>query len=313
MYNSLVSYFDKYNILYQNQFSFRQGHSSHYALITLVNKITQSLDLGDMVIGIFLDLKKSFNTVNHKILVKKLYSYGIRGQSINWFKSYLENRSQYVTYNEKRSDIKNIICGVPQGSILGPLLFLIYINNFASVSSKLYYVLFADDTNVFIFGNNLRKLINTLHIDLDQLYAWLQSNKLTLHLLKTHYMMFHRAKQKHMDVKLCINKVPIQQVDNTKFLGVIIDDNLNWSNHISYINSKIAKGIGIICRARKFFSKSALYYLYYAFIFPYLIYCVEVWDNALSTHTQPLIKLQNKIIRIITNSHFLASSEKLYN
>ena len=101
MYNSLVSYFDKYNILYQNQFGFRQGHSSHHALITLVNKITQSLDSGDMVNGIFLDLKKAFDTVNHKILVKKLYSYGIRGQLIKWFKSYLENRSQYVTYNEK--------------------------------------------------------------------------------------------------------------------------------------------------------------------------------------------------------------------
>ena len=97
MYNSLVSYFDKYNILYQNQFGFRQGHSSHHALITLVNKITQSLDSGDMVIGIFLDLKKAFDTVNHKILVKELYSYGIRGQLIKWFKSYLENRSQYVT------------------------------------------------------------------------------------------------------------------------------------------------------------------------------------------------------------------------
>ena len=129
MYNFLVSYFDKYNIFYQNQFGFRQGHSCHHALITLVNKITQSLDSGDMVVGIFLDLKKAFDTVYHKNFVKKLYSYGIRGQIINWFKSYLENRSQYVTYNEKRSDIKDVICGVPQGSILGPLLFYIIINS----------------------------------------------------------------------------------------------------------------------------------------------------------------------------------------
>ena len=177
----------------------------------------------------------------------------------------------------------------------------------------MYYVLFADDPNVFISLNNLRKLFNTLHIELDKLYSLLQSNKLTLNLLKTHYTVFHRTKHKNMDVKLCAKKAPIQQGDNTTFLGVIIYDNLNWSNHISYIKSKIAKGIGIICRGRKFLSKSALINLYYAFIFPYLIYSVEVWGNALSTHTQPLIKLQNKIIRIITNSHFLASTEKLYN
>ena len=190
-------------------------------------------------------------------------------------------RSQYVTYNEKRSDIKDVICGVPQGSILGPLLFLIYINDFASVSNKLYYVLFADDTNVFISGNNFRKLINTLHIELDKLYAWLQSNKLTLNLLKTHYMVFHRAKHKHMDVKLCINTFPIQQVDNTKFLGVIIDDNLNWSNHISYINSKIAKGIGIICRARKFSQNQHwpifIMHLYFRTLFIVSRYGVRHW------------------------------------
>ena len=163
-----------------------------------------------MVIGIFLDLKKAFDTVNHNIFGQKLYSYGIRGHLINWFKSFLENRSQYVTYNERRSDIKYVISGVPQGSIRGPQLFVIYINYFASVSSKLYYVLFADDTNVFISVNNLRKLIDTLRIELDKLYSWLQSNKLTLNLLKTHYMGFHRAKHKNIDVKLCINKIPNQ-------------------------------------------------------------------------------------------------------
>ena len=143
------------------------------------------------MIAIFLYLKKAFDTVNHKIFIKKLYSYGIRGQLINWFNSYLENRSQYVTYNEKRSDIKDVICGVPQGSILGPLSFLIYINDFASVSSKLYYILFADDTNVFISGNNLRKLINTLHIELDQLFLCHSYWVLIIYLTRLVIKLYH--------------------------------------------------------------------------------------------------------------------------
>ena len=126
------------------------------------------------MIGIFLYLKKAFDTDITKKLAKEILSYGIRGQLINCFKRYLDNRFQYVTYNENKSDIRDVICGVPQRSILGPLLFFIYTNDFASISRKWYYVLFADDTNVFISGNKLKKLINNIHIVLDKLYAWLQ-------------------------------------------------------------------------------------------------------------------------------------------
>ena len=144
-------------------------------LITLVDKITKCLDGGD-------------------ILLKKLYSYGIRGATWKWFDSYLSNRSQYVMYDNEKSDIRDITFGIPQGSILGPLLFLIYINDFAGVSEKLYFVLFADDTNVFISGKNLDTLINEMHIELSKLTTWLQANKLTLNLTKTQYMVFHRRK-----------------------------------------------------------------------------------------------------------------------
>ena len=133
----------------------------HHALITLVNKITQSLDSD------FPRSKKKHLTQLIPNFLLFFYSYGIRGQLINWFKSYLENGS----YNEKKSDIRNVICGVPQGSILRPLLFLIYIRDFVSFSGKLYYVLFADDTNVFSLGNNLRRLINTFNLELDKLYV----------------------------------------------------------------------------------------------------------------------------------------------
>ena len=180
------------------------------------------------------------------------------------------------------------------------------------MSDILYYVLFADDTNVFLNGRDIHKLINTMQQELLKLHTWLLCNKLTLNISKTHYIIFHRAKHKKYEINIDINKIVIEQVKYTKFLGVIIDDNLDWSNHISYINSKIAKGVGIICRAKKYFSITALIQLYNAFIYPYLIYCVEVWGNALSIHLTPLLKIQNKILRIITYTHHHVNNDQLY-
>ena len=155
-----------------------------------------------------------------------------------------------VLFNGKISDIRDVICGVPQGSILGPLLFILYIYDFAKVTDKLFHVMFADDTNVFLNGKNMNMLIDTIQQELSRLYVWLLANKLSLNLSKTHFMVFHRDRHKHNNIHIEINKVPIEQVKHTQFLGVIFDDRLEWSNHITYINTKIAKGIGIICRAK---------------------------------------------------------------
>ena len=122
------------------------------------------------MIGVFLDLKKAFDTVNHKILLKKLYHYGIRGNLNKWFESYLAVRSQYVLFNGKTSDTRNVNCGVPQGSILGPLLFILYINDLSNVSDILFYVLFADDTNVFLNGKDIKIILNTMQLELTKLY-----------------------------------------------------------------------------------------------------------------------------------------------
>ena len=146
-------------------------------------------------------------------------------------------------------------------------------------------------------------LIDTIQQELSSLYVWLLANKLSLNLSKTHFMVFHRTRHKQYKIHIEINKVPIEQVKHTQYLGVIFDDRLEWSNHITYINTKIAKGVGIICRAKKYFNTSALINLYNAFVFPYLIYCVEIWGNALSIHIQSLVKFQNKIVRIITSSY----------
>ena len=149
MYSRLLSFLESQKVLIKNQFGFRRLHSSYMALMLMGDKITKALDNGDYVIGIFLDFSKAFDTVNHEILLDKLSHYGVRGNAYDWFKSYLSNRSQYVTYNGVASSTKNITCGVPQGSILGPLLFLIYINDLYNVCQESVPILFADDTNLF--------------------------------------------------------------------------------------------------------------------------------------------------------------------
>ena len=147
---------------------------------------------------------------------------------------------------------------------------------------------------------------------LAKLNIWLNANKLTINIAKSHYMVFHRGRRKSNICSPILNNVSLERVQCTKFLGIIIDDGLKWTNHISYIKNKIAKGFGIILRARKFFNKKTLLNLYHAFIFPYLIYCVEIWGNAANIYLDPLIKLQKKIIRVITFSQYLAHTNDLF-
>ena len=312
MYKHLINFVDKNDILYKYQFGFRRQHSTNHAVITLVEKITNALDKGKVVVGCFLDLKKAFDTVNHRILISKLRKYGIRGHILQWFESYLKNRKQFVQIKNFKSQIKSPTCGVPQGSILGPLLFILYINDLANVSDVLFPILFADDTSVYIEADKESDLIKTLNEELAKLNIWLNANKLTINIAKSHYMVFHRGRRKSNICNPILNNVSLERVQCTKFLGIIIDDGLKWTNHISYIKNKIAKGFGIILRARKFFNKKTLLNLYHAFIFPYLIYCVEIWGNAANIYLDPLIKLQKKIIRVITFSQYLAHTNDLF-
>ena len=167
MYNHLINFINKQDILYKYQFGFRKQHSTNHAIITLVDKISTALDRGNVVIGCFLDLKKAFDTVNHTILISKLYKYGIRGNLLQWFKSYLENRKQFVQIHTSKSNTETVTCGVPQGSILGPLLFILYINDLSNVTDALFPILFADDTSVYIEAENESMVISILNEELN--------------------------------------------------------------------------------------------------------------------------------------------------
>ena len=157
-----------------HQFGFRKLHSSYMALMVLTDKLIKSLENGEFVIGVYMDFSKAFDTVDHEILLSKLSHYGIRGNSLKWFQSYLSNRKQYVTYNWVSSQVNNITCRVPQGSILGPLLFLLYINDLGKIFSSTTSILFADDTNLFKSGSNLSDMEDELNSELSKISTWLQ-------------------------------------------------------------------------------------------------------------------------------------------
>ena len=301
LYNRLLQFINDNNVLYKFQFGFRKAHSPNLALILLVDKISRALEDGDYVLGLFLDFSKAFDTVNHDILFTKLEFYGVRGLPLSLFKSYLNGRQQYVEYNGVSSTRSNIVCGVPQGSILGPLLFLLYINDLAHASDKIFSILFADDSNLFLSGKDPNQLIRTMNEELVHIVKWLQVNKLSINLKKTHFMIFRKRKVKLiLKDKIIINDVNISQVEKTKFLGVIIDHNLTFINHMKFTKGKIAKSVGILYRGKKFFNESIMKTLYNVFVYPYLMYCIEVWGKNCDSYLEPVLKKQRHALRLIT-------------
>jgi hypothetical protein len=314
MYNRLMSFVNMNKILYKYQFGFRQNHSTALAITILVNHLLSAMDNGDIVVGTFLDFRKAFDTVDHSILLGKLEKYGIRGLALEWIKDYLLNRQQYVSFNNVDSNYLLIKCGVPQGSILGPLLFILYINDIMYISKSLVPIIFADDTNIFLKGKNVHDIIQRLNSDMGYIFSWLNTNKLSLNTEKTHFMIFKsRNRQLGAMSPLLINGKEISQVVSTKFLGVILDSKLSWEGHIKHIKSKVARGIGILCKARKSLDKTTLVTLYYSMVYPHITYCIEAWGRAVQTHFSSLFKLQKKILRIITSSAHRTESNPLFS
>ena len=267
VYNKLLDFLDKYRMPNKYQFGFRHNHSTYMALIILLENLTKALENVESARGIFLDFQKAFDTANYSILLETLYIYGFLGPALSWISRYLSNRCQYVVHNGYEFECKYINCGVPQWSILGPLLFLISINDLPAVSKLFLPISFAYDTNLFCTSPNVNSLIEEINRELVNVYAWVQSNKLSLNVDKTEYMLFSPKCAWKSPQSIVIDGQGIMEVNETKIV-VVIDNRLRWPPHLGHIANNISKGIGIITKVRKVFDEITLMSLYNSLIFP---------------------------------------------
>lgn len=313
IYIRIINFLDKYNILNKHQFGFRKNHSTKYALLTTISQIQNLLDTGPTSIALFIDFQKAFDTVNHEILLSKLHHYGIRGPPYNLIKSYLTGRYHFVQIREHESKLVEIRHGVPQGSILGPLLFLIYINDIPNCLqvSNTTLTLYADDTTILTHHQNPNNTYTQAQKALTLLHEWCQANNLYINLKKTSYILF-KNKNKIIPLKnIMLQTFPIQQTTKTQFLGITLDNSLNWSFELASLKTKLIRINGFFYRIRHKINSHWKQILYYAFVYPLLTYTIDLMGNRNNTIKQ-LQTLQNLIIKTLFNFPKLQNTISLY-
>ena len=316
IYGQLYEYLNENSLLSNCQSGFCSLYSTLTALIEATNDWSINIDRGNLNGVVFIDLKKAFDTIDHEIILRKLTCYGFDIHTLKWFESYLSNRYQKCNVNGHLSNPLPVTCGVPQGSIIVCLLFLIYINDLPSCLSVGSPRMFADDTNITFVAGTTSELESLINIELQNLNQWLQANRLSLNIAKTEFMIISsRQKQltnanNHINIKIENNC--IKRVASAKSLGVTVGECFSWDKHVDEKSKKLVAAIGALKRVRPFISTvSATLIIYQALIQPHFDYCSSVWDGCSAKLSNKMQKLQNRAARIITKSNYDSSATQL--
>ena len=314
MFHQLHEYFKTKNLYYNHQYGFRELHSTELACLELVDRLLIDIDESDVPIYLFMDLSEAFDTLGHNILLAKLKYYGITGTALRLFKNYLTNRKQYVDFDGISSSLADITTGVPQGSILGPLLFIIYINDLSNVSKIFHPIIYADDTTllstlqVFQTKDSAVNVSANINQELLEITKWMKLNKLSLNAKKTKFMIFSNPQKVITTPDILVDNTKIECVDNFNFLGITLDRHLNWNAHLDKIATKLSQTIGIMYKLKEYLPQNIMKTIYNSLLLPHLNYGILVWGHKSSR----IISLQKKAVRIVNHSQYLAHTEPIF-
>ena len=294
----LRQHFEANKLFYENQYGFREKKNTSLAISKLMENLYESFNNSEIKQGVFIDFSEAFDTINHDILIKKLSYYNFTSNAVKLMQSYLTGRSQFVKLGDHSSSLRDIKIGVPQGSVLGPILFLIFINDLIKSAPQLEYILFADDTNIFcskpeILKDNLKKV-----------EEWCLANRLILNSTKTYQVIFKAPNKviENPDIyNLSLNASQISTIPSTKFLGVHIDNNITFKIHIAQICKTLNYILLIMRSVRQYLDVTTMKNLYYTFFYPHIIYGIEFWGHAAQSELNQILLLQKTALRIILN------------
>lgn len=289
-------------ILTKHQFGFRAGTSTSDAILEFLDHTFNSINYHQSQIAVFLDFSKAFDTVNHNILLQKLNHLGFRGISNDWFRSYLCDRYQFVSMSGAESVKTRVQLGVPQGSILGPLLFLLYINDMSNSAPKLQFVHFADDTTVFSSRDSAAGVVEAINDGLVGIDRWLIANRLSLNLNKTFYMTFCRN-QFPDDANVSIRNSNLVKVPKIKFLGITLDERLDFKEHTNVLCNKLARTVGIMYRVHNLLPINVMLKLYFSLFYSHLVYGILAYGKSSVGNINRLQSLQNRAVSLLPSGN----------